>query len=140
MDYSRWRKGGIAMRRSIALILAALVLTVGCASTFSFRREEVYDETVRAYGRLISWSDFGSAAAFLAPDAAVKTVPPGVRVARYDFKQAIFTQDKTEAINLIEITYYRETELRVKTLMDRQLWQYNAERDTWLLKSGFPAF
>jgi hypothetical protein len=128
------------MQRSILLIVAAVVLTVGCASTFDFRREEVFEETVRTYGRLITWSDFGSAGAYLAPDATVKSVPQGVRVAGYDFKQLVFTQDKLAAVNVVEINYYRETELRLKTLLDRQLWEFNADRQTWMLKSGFPPF
>jgi len=130
----------MAMRQLMLLVLTAGFLVIGCASTFDFRREEVFEDTVRAYGRLMTWSDFGSAAAFLAPDAPVKTVPEGVRVARYEFKQAIFTQDKLEAVNLIEISYYRDNELKVKTLLDRQLWEFNPAGGTWLLKSGFPPF
>jgi hypothetical protein len=130
----------MAMRRSMLLILALAVLAVGCASTFDFRREEIFEDTVRAYGRLMTWSDFGAAAAYLTADAPVQTVPDGVKVASYEFKQAIFTQDKLEAVNLIQISYYRENELRLKTLMDRQLWQFNSEKQAWLLKSGFPPF
>lgn len=128
------------MRRLILLLVAAAVLAAGCASTFDFRREEVFEETVRAYGRLITWSDFGTASAYLAPDAENKSVPKGVRVATYDFKQLVFTQDKMAAVNLIEISYYRENDMRLKTLMDQQLWQFNEAKQTWQLKSGFPPF
>ena len=128
------------MRRSILFVLAAAVLAAGCASTFDFRREEVFEDTVRAYGRLITWSDFGTASGYLAPDAENKTVPKGVRVASYDFKQLIYAQDKLAAVNIIEISYYRENDMRLKTIMDQQLWQFNAAKQAWQLKSGFPPF
>jgi hypothetical protein len=70
----------------------------------------------------------------------VKTVPKGVRVASYEFKQLVFTQDKQTAVNIIEISYYRESDMKLKTLMDQQLWEFNAAKQTWLLKSGFPPF
>ncbi|MCU0564953.1 MAG: hypothetical protein MUE48_13710 [Desulfobacterales bacterium] len=127
------------MRRWILLLVAA-ALAVGCASTFDFRREEVFEDTVRAYGRLITWSDFGTASAYLAPDAENKTVPKGVRVASYDFKQLVYTHDKQAAVNIIEISYYRENDMRLKTIMDQQLWQFNAAKQAWQLKSGFPPF
>ncbi|MCU0564477.1 MAG: hypothetical protein MUE48_11145 [Desulfobacterales bacterium] len=128
------------MRRSVLFVLAAVVLVTGCASTFDFRREEVFEDTVRAYGRLITWSEFGSASAYLAPDAENKTVPKGVRVASYDFRQLVYTQDKQAAVNIIEISYYRENDMRLKTIMDQQLWQFNDAKQAWQLKSGFPPF
>ncbi len=128
------------MRRLILLSLAAAMLAAGCASTFEFRREEVFQDTVRSYGRLMTWSDFGAAAAFLDPDAPLKSVPSGVRIAGYDYKQAVFAQDMLEAVNLIEITYYKEQDPRVKKIMDRQVWVFNSDKQNWFLKSGFPPF
>jgi len=128
------------MRRRWLYVLTVAVLAVGCASTFEFRREEVFQESVRSYGRLMTWSDFGAAAAFLDPDAPIKSVPPGVRVAGYDYKQAVFAQDMLEAVNLIEITYYKEQDPRVRKIMDRQVWIFNSDKQAWLLKSGFPPF
>ena len=128
------------MRRSILFVLAVALLAAGCASTFDFRREEVFEDTVRAYGRLITWSDFGTASGYLAPDAENKTIPKGVRVASYDFKQLIYAQDKLTAVNIIDISYYRESDMRLKTIMDQQLWQFNTAKQAWQLKSGFPPF
>jgi hypothetical protein len=30
--------------------------------------------------------------------------------------------------------------MKLKTLMDQQLWEFNTAKQTWLLKSGFPPF
>jgi hypothetical protein len=39
-----------------------------------------------------------------------------------------------------DIMYFRSGNPRIKTLTDQQLWEFDAVRNDWFLKSGFPDF
>lgn len=123
-------------------VTAALLLCMGCASSFDFRRHELFTERVRQYGKLLRWSEFEAARSFLASDAQGRQalLPKDVRVTEYEVKQLILTEDARKAGQTVEITYFKERDPRVRTLTDLQQWEFDNERNDWFLKSGFPDF
>lgn len=132
----------MAMKRMLWALLLGTVLLSGCASTFDFRREEVFEDTAKAYGRSIRGSDFESALAFLAPDqsGAAITLPKDVRVTEYEVKQVAYEAGKRKVIQIVAISYHQLNDLRVRKLQDKQLWEFDSATATWLLKSGLPNF
>jgi len=130
------------MRRICLTVLAAALLTVACASTFDFRREELFEDMSKRYGRLMRWSEFEAARPYLAADAPKErgTVPASVRVAEYDVQQVVYTEDKRQALQSVKITYFRQDNPRLRTIEDLQVWEFSADKGAWFLKSGFPEF
>jgi hypothetical protein len=130
------------MKRMFGALLLGAVLLSGCVSTFDFRREELFEDTAKAYGRSIRWSDFESAQAFLAPaeSEAKITLPKDVRVTGYEVRQVAYDPDKHKVVQIVSISYYQTNDLRHKTLQDQQLWEFDSATDTWHLKSGLPNF
>jgi len=130
------------MKRVLWAILLLGVMLGGCASTFDFRREEIFEDGAKRYGRLIRWSDFESARAYLAPaesEAAI-TLPKNVRVTEYEVKQMAYDPGKHKVVQIVEISYYNANDPRLRTLQDKQLWEFDSARGTWILKSGLPGF
>jgi hypothetical protein len=123
-------------------LLAAFLMWTGCASSFDFRRQELFTERVRQYGKLIRWSEFEMAQSYLAADAPGRKPlrPKDVRVTEYEVKQLILAEDARKAGQTVEITYFRERDPRVRTITDFQQWEFDFERNDWFLKSGFPDF
>ena len=128
-------------RTSAALLMAGLLLS-GCASSFDFRRQDTFEEKVRQYGNLIRWSEFEAAEYFLAPDTSGNRpkAPNDVHITDYQVKLMLVADDARKAGQTVDITYFRSGNPRVKTLTDTQLWEFDAVRNDWFLKSGFPAF
>jgi hypothetical protein len=124
------------------VLLLGAVLLNGCVSTFDFRREEIFEDTAKHYGRLIRWSDFESARAYLAPaePGAEIALPKDVRVADYEVKQMAYDPGKLKVIQVVAISYYLANDPRLKTLQDQQLWEFDEAKETWLLESGLPNF
>lgn len=118
------------------------VLLGGCASTFEFRREEIFEDSAKRYGRLIRWSDFEAAQAYLAPVESGPKValPKNVRVAEYEVKQMAYDPGRNKVVQVAEISYYQANDPRLRTLQDQQLWEFDSARGSWLLKSGLPNF
>lgn len=130
------------MKRAVCAILLCGILLAGCASVFDFRREEVFEDSAKRYGRLIRWSDFETARSYLAlaESGAKATVPKNVRVTDYEVKQMAYTEDKRRVLQVVGISYFLANDPRLKTLQDQQVWEFDSDREAWLLKSGFPNF
>jgi hypothetical protein len=130
------------MKRAVLAILAGGILIAGCASVFDFRREEVFEDSAKRYGRLIRWSEFESARSYLAPaePGAKITLPKDVRVTDYEVKQMAYGEGKRRVLQVVDISYFLANDPRIKTLQDYQVWEFDSDREVWLLKSGFPQF
>ncbi len=130
------------MKRMFWGLFLGGVLLCGCVSTFDFRREELFEDTAKSYGRLIRWSDFESAQAFLAPaeSGAKITLPMDVRVTGYEVKQMAYDPGKHRVVQVVAISYYQANDPRLRTLQDQQIWEFDSATATWLLKSGLPNF
>jgi len=130
------------MRRLCLVGLAAALLSAACASTFEFRREEDFEDMSKRYGRLIRWSEFDAAVPYLSADIPKErsAVPTDVRVAEYDVKQVVYTEDKQQVLQTVRINYFKHSNPRLRTLDDLQLWEFNPDKGAWFLKSGFPDF
>lgn len=130
------------MRRTCLAVLAAALLAAACASTFDFRREELFEDMSKRYGRLMRWSEFDAARPYLADDAPKEkvAVPASVRVSDYEVLQVAYAEDKQQALQTVRITYFRQDNPRLRTIEDLQVWVFNADKGAWFLKSGFPDF
>jgi hypothetical protein len=124
-----------------ALVLGGLLLG-GCASTFEFRREEIFEDSAKRYGRLIRWSDFEAAQAYLAPaeSGGKVALPKNVHVAEYEVKQMAYESGRHKVVQIVEISYYQANDPRLRKLQDQQLWEFDSAKGSWLLKSGLPNF
>jgi hypothetical protein len=128
-------------RVSAALLMAVLLLS-GCASSFDFRRQDTFEERVRQYGNLIRWSEFEAAEYFMTLDASGMRPksPNDVQITDYQVKLMVVADDARKAGQTVEITYFKKGNPRLKTLTDKQLWEFDETRNDWFLKSGFPDF
>ena len=128
-------------KKSAALLMVGLLLS-GCASTFDFQRQDSFDDRVRQYGNLIRWSEFEGAQYYLAFETSGTRpkAPTDVHVTDYQVKLKIVSDDALKAGQVVDITYFRSSSPRVKTLEDKQLWEFDPTRNDWFLKSGFPDF
>ncbi len=130
------------MRRTYLIVLTAALLSAACAATFDFRREELFEDMSKRYGRLIRWSEFDTARPYLAADAPAEraSVPASVRVADYEVKQVAYADDMRRTLQTVRITYFKLDNPRLRTLDDLQVWEFSADKGAWFLKSGFPDF
>ena len=130
------------MKKTYLTVLAAALLAAACAATFDFRREELFEDMSKRYGRLVRWSEFDAARPYLSPEAPPErvTVPAGVRIADYEVKQVAYADDLRRALQTVRISYFKQDSPRLRTIDDLQVWEFNADKGAWFLKSGFPDF
>lgn len=122
-----------------------ILLIMGCASMQTGEKMSQFDETSRAYIRAIRWGEYEAAFAFKKLTARDEPLPDfedyrTVRVTNYKVKQTIISEDKSKIIQIVDFQYYRMKDVTVKTLIDRQKWEYDEGRGKWFLQSNLPAF
>ncbi len=125
--------------------IVIILLMLGCASMETGEKLSQFDETSRAYLRAIRWGEFEAAFAFKKLTDREEVLPDfedyrNVKVTNYKVKQTIISEDKTKIIQLVDFQYYRMKDVTVKTLIDRQKWEYDTEQEKWFLQSDLPAF
>ena len=130
--------------RVLAVIIPVLLIS-GCGTLAQQRKMEQLNQTTRAYEQAIRWSEFDYAMIFLQPSEREANPPDEsfykrIKVTDYKIKKTAFTDDETQAIQIVEISYYKTDNMIVKSFSDHQLWQWDTTDKRWYLKSGLPDF
>ena len=128
----------------VAISLLALLIA-GCANGPGLVSHTKFTRTARAYEKAIRWSEFETAVIFL-KDTAKQKKPPDldqlkfIKVIEYEVKETALLKDQSRILQVVEIQYYRDDAILVKTVTDRQIWEYDATLKNWYLLSGLPDF
>ena len=126
---------------SLILLVLVFLGNSGCVSIPGRAKLEQFEKTSKHYRIAILMSDFEQAAQLSA------SMPPTdfsslkkFHVVSYSPKKIEFADDKSKAIQTVEIEYYRRDSMRQKVLRDLQEWVYQPEKKQWILNSGLPRF
>ena len=131
-------------KRNIAICIFVL-LALGCAKVKELTRLKQFDDISMSYEHAIRWSDFDYAVAFVnvsesegqSPDPEILKL---AKVTDYKVKKTAISDDDNQVVKIVEISYYRSDRMIVKTITERELWQWDKEKKQWHLKSGLPDF
>lgn len=128
----------------IALVPAFLLLLLaGCAQT---RRSDALTDTLSAYRSALRWGSFAQAEQFV--DPAYRKAHPltdldkarynQVRVSDYNDDAAPVPVSKTEVRQTVQIGLINRNTQAERTIVDHQVWKYDADKHHWWLESGLP--
>ena len=127
-------------------IFVVVLLVFGCAGIKTGQQMTLFDETSRAYDRAIRWGEYEEAYAYKKLSDQDNKLPDfaeyrQIRVTSYKVKKTIVDQESfSKVLRIVDIQYYRMSNVTVKTFVDQQRWEYNEEKDRWYLMSELPAF
>ena len=134
------------MSRFRYAVAVGFILMVGCAGIQTGQQMTLFDKTSRAYDRAIRWGEYEEAFAFKKWSDEENRLPDfaayrQVRVTAYKVKKTIIDENSfAKVLRIVDIQYYRMSNVTVKTFVDRQKWEYNEEQDRWYLTSELPVF
>lgn len=126
-------------------IVAALIFGLAAGCSFLQIRDPMQDfeDVNRAYGRAITWSEYGVAATFLKTEDQNKVAADiehlnQFRVTAYEPRLLTVLEKDVRIRQIVKISYFRKDALVVKSASDDQLWEYDPEKRSWFLATGFP--
>ena len=140
-------KKEIEMIKFMAKCAVLVLLVMGCASLDKDEKEnwEKFDDTSRAYLIAIRWGEYEAAFAFRKLSDVNTEVPDfndmrDIKVTSYRVKQTIIAEDEMMVLQLVDFQYYRMRNVTVRTITDRQKWEFDKEKKRWYLLSDLPHF
>lgn len=125
------------------VVLCLLGILAGCATAKADR--DLLDKTLESYAAVIRWGNFEDAASFVDPET-LKAHPltsidlqryAQVRVTGYS-EQPLRPAGEMEMRQTVEIGLVNNNTQSVRSILDRQLWRYDAKTKHWWLMSGLP--
>jgi hypothetical protein len=140
----RISRPGLTMNRIIVLFLTAILLQA-CAAIDDSKKTISLDQSLYFYESAMRWADFKSANSLrrYTGDPAPATDPAKLRrikVTGYEVLNTVPSDDETEVYVTARISYYDEDNLKVKSLTDNQVWQYDKQHNAWYVSTPLPVF
>jgi hypothetical protein len=96
------------------------------------------DQNSKSYNLMLRWNEMDKADAIFPPEANREKfkekvrAAKGVHVADYRVKSLECSVEKGEAKIVLDIDYYREPSVKLRTVEDVQKWKYVEEsKDVW---------
>lgn len=131
--------------RIVSIVALAAAMLVGCNPVKQDRMTDTLQNATNGYQNALRWGYFENAYGYIHPDRRGEALSPealeGLRLTGYDVIQPpVMNSEAETAAQIVAIDYLYEDRQVVKQLKDRQLWRYDAEKKTWWLESGLPAF
>lgn len=132
------------MRRlTFLLVLCVLALLTGCAAE---KRSNTLTTTLSAYAGAVRWNGLASAASFVDPEVLKKNPPTDLDLARYQQVRVTDYDDgngptplsDTEVQQTVKISFVNLHTQVERSVVERQLWRYDAKTSRWWLESGMP--
>ena len=116
-----------------------VLLLVGCTKIEDMKKMDRFDVTTRAYTHSIRWSEFEDAVMFLksteedsnSPDPELLKM---IRVTDYAIKKTAVSEDQTQVVQIVDISYYRNDRMIVKTIREKELWEWDVEKKRLAIK------
>ena len=124
-------------------IVLLSLLVVGCASITDMQRIDKFEQTSDAYELAIRWSDFEMASSFLKDqqDPQISTQIENLKrfkVTSYTVKRYIPSADNSQVLVIADVQFFKINGLIVKNISHRQLWEFDKDKESWVLTSGLP--
>jgi hypothetical protein len=121
-------------------IFLALVLS-GCAALDDLSHKGAYQDTTKAYASSMRWSDFDTARLMVKqPNLPSPDTLKNIKITTYEVKQHLVIQDGLRIRQLASISYFKKSDMLLRTISVEEIWELNAEDNQWYLTRGFPDF
>ena len=129
--------------KSILLLLATMLLSVGCAEKQQNQRRT---DTLDRYEATIRWSQYDALVDFMHPDWLEENPVASLdidrlhqfRVSQYRVRQVLSQKDGSGVDRVVELRMYHLHSARERTVEYVESWRWDEERERWMLHSGLP--
>ncbi len=130
------------VRLASALVLIAL-LAGACATSNQGRS---LDLTLTQYEKLVRWSEWDLTVEYLAPEYLEENPVRPLdldrlrlfRVTQYNIRSSLPYDEGNGFRQTVQIGLFNRNRAVERTIIDRQDWRYDAEKERWYLHSGLP--
>lgn len=127
-------------------VLSLCVLfVIGCTGLQEKYRLAQFEDVSSSYEHAIRWGHYDVAKGFRKRQETehgawhVDNLDK-IRVTSYELLGSNSSEDKLRVHQAVKIRYFNADQMIEKTLIDKQVWEYDDTEKAWYLKSGLPDF
>jgi hypothetical protein len=132
----------------ITPLILVVALLGGCETMKNKNIAWELDESSKSYNKMLRWHELDSASLVLPPEELQKEFASKVQAAKnvtvtdFRIKKMECLPEKGKATVILDIDYYREPSITMKTVEDRQEWNYVEQngKKRWRLMTLPPDF
>ena len=129
----------------ISITLLATLLLSACAAVDNSKKSITLDQATRYYETCIRWAEFKVADSMRRLEHNNLYTPSRdtlkrIKVTSYETLSTRAVDDNATVHIQVEIVYYNEGSMKLVTLIDNQVWKYDAENKSWYITTPLPAF
>ncbi len=133
------------MKRTIVVAVFLISLIISCSSLKIKDPMKAFDQANRAYRQAVSWSEYDVAATFLKKEDEEKVSKQiehlnKFKVTAYELRALTVVEEDVRVRQVVKISYFKNDDMIVKSMVDDQLWEYDPELGSWQLLTGLPKF
>jgi hypothetical protein len=131
--------------RTLVLLTMTILALSACSTIESRKKTATFETAVFRYSKAIRWSEFGLADSMRRLPEGPHTVQPAaflehIKVTSYETLATSPVADGSEVRVTVRIVYYHDDGPRLNTLLDNQVWKYDADSHSWYITTPLPAF
>ena len=127
----------------MSIIICLLLLLLGACATTADKMDKL-NSTLRGYEKALRWAKFDMAYSFHKWDSDEQPSIPNhlknIRLTSYGVGNRSFDEKTMTAKQTVTIRFYNQSDLRERTLEDKQRWKYFPDSKRWYLISEPPTF
>lgn len=134
------------MKMFLLGLLLALSLG-GCETMENANKKTKMDFDLKLYGHEVRWGEIEALPSYLKPEMMEEQPPvadePGnIRVTGYEVLVSphLLGEEKNKAAQTVRINYIFRDRQVVRSLIDKQKWEYDAEAKKWYRANLIPVF
>lgn len=118
--------------------VSTLVLLTACSHDLGLMKQ---DETLTGYETAVRFGLWEKAAQYQQPGRHLERDIArlrGYHVTGYEVRHQDRPSSGNVLLQTVEIRYLRPDELSERSMIDRQVWRFDADRDRWWLETDLP--
>ena len=125
------------------IIFCLIIMLLGACATTADKMDQL-NSTLRAYEKALRWAKFEMAYSFHKWETEEQPSIPkhlqDIRLTHYGVGNRSFDEKTMTAKQTVSIRYYNQSNLRERSLEDKQRWKYFPDKKRWYLMSKPPTF
>ena len=138
------RQNLLRLVQAFVLVFIITVVLIGCATISEQSRMTRFEKISERYKELVLLSEFEAAYMFGDTENMTEDINldalKNIKVTDYALKSYDISNDRLEINQSIEMEYHWLDIYKVRTILDKQIWKYDEEKETWVLQTGLPRF
>jgi hypothetical protein len=131
--------------RTLLLVTMTVLGLAACATFDSKKKSATFDSATSSYSNAIRWGEYAFADSMRRLPEGQHALQPArllehIRVSSYETLSTSSLEDGTGVRVIARIGYYHDDGIKLETLLDNQVWQYDEEAGAWYITTPLPAF